>query len=60
VLNEQRSLRQVASGRAVPLQPGLTTVSAPAAAPATTQKPEAIAPAKPDEAAKPEQLALLR
>jgi len=59
VLNEQRSLRQVASGKAVPMQPALTTVSAPAA-PAAIQKPEAIAPAKPDETAKPEQLALLR
>ncbi|MEQ1682066.1 MAG: lytic transglycosylase domain-containing protein [Burkholderiaceae bacterium] len=60
VLNEQRSLRQVASGKAVPLQqPTLISVGAPAAE-AAARKPEAIAPAKPDETPKPEQLALLR
>jgi Transglycosylase SLT domain len=58
VLNEQRSLRQVASGKAVPLQ-ALISVGAPPPA-AAAQKPEAIAPAKPDETPKPEQLALLR
>jgi Transglycosylase SLT domain len=59
VLNEQRSLRQVASGKAVPLQQALISVGAPAAE-AAAQKPEAIAPAKPDDTPKPEQLALLR
>ena len=60
VLNEQRSLRQVASGKAVPLQQQtLISVGAPAAATAA-QKPEPIAPAKPDDTPKPEQLALLR
>ncbi len=59
VLNEQRSLRQVAGGKAVPLQQALISPGAPAAK-AATQKPEAIAPAGPDETPKPEQLALLR
>ncbi len=59
VLNEQRSLRQVASGKAVPLRQALSSVGA-AAAEAAARKPEVVAPAKPDEAPKPEQLALLR
>ena len=59
VLNEQRSLRQVASGKAVPLQQALISVGAPAAK-AAAQKPEAIAPAESDDTPKPEQLALLR
>ena len=60
VLNEQRSLRQVASGKAVPLQQQtLISVGAPAAE-TTNRKPEAIAPAKPDDTPKSEQLALLR
>ena len=59
VLNEQRSLRQVAGGKAVPPQQALISVGAPAAKDAA-QKPEAIAPAKPDDTPKPEQLAFLR
>ena len=59
VLNEQRSLRQVASGKAVPLRQALSSVGA-AAAEAAARKPKMVAPAKPDEAPKPEQLALLR
>ncbi len=61
VLNEQRSLRQVASGKAVPLQQQPTLISVGAPAPeGAPRKPEPIAPAKPADTAKPEQLALLR
>ena len=61
VLSEQRSLRQVASGKAVPTHAALVSVTAPVAeATAPAAKPEPIAPAKPEESRKPEQLALLR
>ncbi len=61
VLSEQQSLRQVASGRAVPARSPLLSVSAPVAeAPVPTAQPEHSAPAQPEEASKPEQLALLR
>ncbi|MEO8060117.1 MAG: transglycosylase SLT domain-containing protein [Burkholderiales bacterium] len=61
VLREQQSLRQVASGRAVPPRSPLISVTAPVAdANGPAAKLEPIAPAKPEEARKPEQLALLR
>ena len=61
VLSEQQSLRQVASGKAVPTHAALISVTAPVAeATAPAAKPEPIAPAKPEESRKPEQLALLR
>ncbi len=60
VLSEQQSLRQVASGKAVPPHAALISVAAPAVDPAPANKPEVIAPAKAEEAHKPEQLALLR
>ena len=61
VLSEQQSLRQVASGRTVPARSPLISVTAPVAeGTAPTAKPEPISPAKPEEARKPEQLALLR
>ena len=60
VLSEQHSLRQVASGKALPPHPALIPVAAPATGAATANKPEVIAPAKPEESPKPEQLALLR
>ena len=62
VLSEQQSLRQVASGKAVPTHSALISVTAPVAgatAPTAT-KPEPITPAKPEESRPPEQLALLR
>ena len=62
VLSEQQSLRQVASGKAVPTHSALISVTAPvsgATAPTAT-KPEPITPAKPEESRPPEQLALLR
>ena len=61
VLNEQHSLRQVASGKAVPTHATLISVTAPVAEATTpAAKPEPIAPATPEESRKPEQLALLR
>ena len=64
VLSEQQSLRQVASGKAVPTHAALISVTAPVAeATAPTAKPEPITPVKPvkpEESRKPEQLALLR
>ena len=63
VLNEQQSLRQVASGKAVPTHSALisVTVTVPVAeATAPAAKPEPITPVKPEESRKPEQLALLR
>ena len=61
VLNEQHSLRQVASGKAVSTHATLISVTAPVAEATTpAAKPEPIAPATPEESRKPEQLALLR
>jgi hypothetical protein len=61
VLSEQQSLRQVASGKAVPAHTAVISVTAPVAEATTpAAKPEPIAPAKPEESRKPEQLALLR
>ena len=61
VLSEQQSLRQVASGKAVPTHTAVISVAVPVAEAATpAAKPEPIAPAKPEETRKPEQLALLR
>ena len=57
VLNEQQSLRLVASGKAVPAH-ALVSVSSPGAETPAVDKSEA--PATADETRKPEQLALLR
>jgi hypothetical protein len=60
VLSERAHLRLVASGKSVPPTAGLITVTAPAPAPAAVPVPTAAdAPAKPDAAAGPEQLARL-
>jgi soluble lytic murein transglycosylase-like protein len=65
VLNEQQSLRLVASGKNVPLRTGIVSVAAPTAAqspmPATAPKDEVSAPAANAEQARvSEQVALLR
>jgi Transglycosylase SLT domain len=60
VLSEQQSLRQVASGKAVPIHTALISVTAPPAEAAKAVEADALVPAKPEESRKPEQLALLR